>query len=125
MTAPHEAHADLARDFLRRAAVYLDAGDLHQASEKGWGAAAHMVKAVALAQGWEYERHAHFRRVIHRIRSMTGDDRVRALGDKAEMLHGGYYGLGDDLDADIISEDLADVGELLDLLEPMAEGGTV
>ena len=55
LTIDIAGHAAQARDFLARAREYLAAGDLHQASEKGWGAAAHMVKAVALAQGWKYE----------------------------------------------------------------------
>ena len=31
-------HLELARDFLARSKEYLAEGDLHQASEKGWGA---------------------------------------------------------------------------------------
>ena len=54
MTAPNleemADHAAQARDFLEKSREYLAAGDLHQASEKGWGAASHMVKAVAVAQ---------------------------------------------------------------------------
>ena len=46
-----------ARQFLAKSREYLGEGDLHQASEKGWGAAAWMAKAVATAQGWEYSRH--------------------------------------------------------------------
>ena len=37
-------HASQAREFLNKARGYLAAGDLHQASEKGWGAAAHMAR---------------------------------------------------------------------------------
>ena len=54
------AHSAQAREFLDKAREYLAVGDLHQASEKGWGAAAHMAKAVALAQGWPYDRHSQF-----------------------------------------------------------------
>ena len=50
------------RDFLRKARQYLAEDDLHQASEKGWGAASHMAKAVAHANGWEYEKHHQFKR---------------------------------------------------------------
>ena len=53
-TSDVEAVADYvnqARDFLAKSREYLTQGDLHQASEKGWGAAAHLVKAVAIAQG--------------------------------------------------------------------------
>ncbi len=50
-----EAVADYrrqARIFLTKSRQYLTENDLHQASEKGWGAAAWMAKAVADAQGW-------------------------------------------------------------------------
>ena len=43
-------HVNQARDFLARSREYLTQDDLHQTSGKGWGAAAHMVKAVAIAQ---------------------------------------------------------------------------
>ena len=59
-------HVNQARDFLAKSREYLTQDDLHQASERGWGAAAHMAKAVAIAQGWEYERHSNFsHRRIH------------------------------------------------------------
>ena len=50
-------YAGQAREFLQKGQDYLSAGDLYQASEKGWGAAAHMAKAVAVAKGWEYRNH--------------------------------------------------------------------
>ena len=49
-------HAAQAREFLTQAREHVAADHLHQASEKGWGAAAHMAKAVAAAHGWEYEK---------------------------------------------------------------------
>ena len=38
-----------AREFLERSRIYLADGQLHRASEKGCGAAAHVAKPVALA----------------------------------------------------------------------------
>ena len=58
-------HVNQALDLLAMSREYLTQSDLHQASERGWGAAAHMVKAVAIAQGWEYERHSDFRQVLN------------------------------------------------------------
>ena len=48
-----------ASDFLSQAFLELDEGDLRQASEKGWGAAAQVVKAVAEKRGWEHRQHDH------------------------------------------------------------------
>ena len=113
------AHVAQAREFLGRSQEYLAAGDLHQASEKGWGAAAHMAKAVALAQGMTYERHSHFHQVMNRARQLTGSDRLRLLHGRADVLHVNFYELSGGLDASAISSDLADMAELLDLLQPL------
>ena len=72
-------HMDQAREFLAKSRECLARGDLHQASEKGWGAAAHVVKAVAIAQGWEYERHSDFSQVLNLAYLATNDDRIRLL----------------------------------------------
>ena len=53
-------YREQSREFLSKSRQYLADGDLHQAAEKGWGAAAWMAKAVAEAQGWEYRRHDEF-----------------------------------------------------------------
>ena len=48
------------REFLSKGREYLANGDLHQAAEKGWGAAAWMAKAAAQARGWKYTKHDEF-----------------------------------------------------------------
>ena len=60
-----EDYRQQAHVFLEKARQYLLEDDLHQASEKGWGAAAWMVKAVAVNQGWEYESHPQFSVVMY------------------------------------------------------------
>ena len=72
-------HVNQARDFLAKSREYLSQGDLHQASEKGWGATAHMVKAMAIAQGWEYERQSDFSQVLNSAYLATGGDQIRLL----------------------------------------------
>ena len=108
-----------ARDFLIKSREYLAAGDLHQASEKGWGAAAWMAKAVAEAQGWEYERHEQFSVVLNNANRLTGDDRLRGLRSIANELHKNFYTRKQFLNADIIGKDLDSVADLLDLLDPL------
>ena len=110
-------HAVQAREFLTKAGQYLATGDLHQASEKGWDAAAHMAKAVALVQGWEYERHSHFHRVMNEARHLSGNDRLPFLHGRAEILHVNFYELTGDLDPETIAGDLTSMAELLDVLE--------
>ena len=112
-------HMAQAHEFLEKAGQHLADGDLHQASEKGWGAAAHMAKAVALVQGWEYERHSHFHRVMNQARRLSGNDRLPFLHGRAEILHVNFYELTGDLDPVTIGEDLTSMAELLDALEPL------
>ena len=119
-----EATADYrqqARQFLAKSREYLTEGDLHQASEKGWGAAAWMAKAVATAQGWEYSRHDQFNVVLNNARLITGDDRLRGLRGIANDLHGNFYKREFLLSADSIEPDLNSIAELLDILEPFTE----
>ena len=109
------------REFLDKGREYLSAGDLHQASEKGWGAAAWMAKAVAEAQGWQYNRHDEFFTVIYEAQNLSGDARVRTLGNTANTLHGYYYTRKRFLRPEIIGVSLDDMGMLLDILQPLTE----
>ena len=120
-TSDANAHAAQAREFLGRARNYLASGDLHQASEKGWGAAAHMAKAVALIHGLQYDRHSDFHQVINQARRLAGNDDVRLLSGRANDLHANFYELRRGLDEDVIREDIQSMAELLDLLEPLTD----
>ena len=109
------------REFLAKSRTYLAADDLHQASEKGWGAAAWMAKAVATAQKWQYDKHEHFGEVLYQAGKLTGDDRIRILREIANGLHGNFYQRKRFLHADNIASSLEEVATLLDLLEPLTE----
>ncbi len=114
-------HRNQAWSFLDAGRQYLAQGDLHQASEKGWGAAAHMAKALAEAQGWEYDKHRDFSLVMHQASRLTSNDRLLDLRARAELLHGNYYKRKIFLDADIIGKDLDSIAELLAILSPLTE----
>ena len=108
-----------ARIFLGRAREYLAEDDLHQASEKGWGAAAWMAKAVAEAQGWEYREHPQFGMIIYNASVLAGNDRIRLLGGTANELHRNFYTRKRFLLLEAIERSLDDMAELLDALEPL------
>lgn len=110
-----------ARVFLEKSRLYLAEGDLHQASEKGWGAAAWMAKAVAEAQGWEYKRHDQFLQVMYEAASLSGDSRVNGFRRTANELHGFYYTRRLFLREDAVSEGLDEMETLLDILERLTE----
>ena len=114
-----QKYRDASRHRLAQARTKLDDGDLRQASEKGWGAAALMIKAVAEQRGgdWEHSRHRHFSRAASRLRSELGNREVTRLFNVAESLHGNFY--EDQLQHSDISESLDDVARFLDLLEPL------
>ena len=103
-----------ARAFLAKAREYLAQDDLHQASEKGWGAAARMAKAVAVAQGWEYTQHAQFGVVCRNASDLTGDDRMLDLSAIAYELHRGYYTRKMFLSDRTIGHNLGRMAELLE-----------
>ena len=112
-------YATQAREFLAESRQYLSIGKLHQASEKGWGAASHMAKAVAAAQGWEYTNHADFGNILYEARRLTGNPRIHELRGVPNELHINYYKRKRHLNADAIGEDIETVAELLTLLAPL------
>ena len=125
MTTPDSNHEEVAdyesqaREFLANSWDFLAAGRLHQASEKGWGAAAHMAKAVAVAQGWEYGNHAEFSDVMYQAGRLANNPRIRELRGVANELHLNYYKRKRHLNAGAIRSDLETVAELLEILHPL------
>ena len=110
------------REFLVKSRVYLEDGDLHQAAEKGWGAAAWMAKAAAEAQGWQYSRHDEFFNIMYQAQDLTGESRLENLRRVANELHGFFYTRKIFLRPDVIGRNLDQVELLLDLLQPLTEG---
>ncbi len=108
-----------ARIFLGRARQYLAEDDLLQASEKGWGAAAWMAKAVAVTHGWEYREHAQFGVVLHSASDLTGNNRLLDLSDNAYRLHRNFYTRKRFLSPRALAQSLERMAELLDALEPL------
>ena len=70
--ATRKYHDD-SRVMLAQARFELAEGDARQASEKGWGAVALMLKAIAEQRGWEHGKHRQLSRVASRLRSETGN----------------------------------------------------
>lgn len=103
-------HTETATEFLAKAHAYLAEDDLLQASEKGWGATAHMVKAVAEDRGWRHTSHRDLYQVIGRLVEETSDERLRYLFSSAGALHQNFY--EGRMDADDVANGLADVEEI-------------
>ena len=84
-------YREQSRAFLAQASEELERGDLRQASEKGWGAAAQIVKAAADARGWEHDRHATLFRVVRELADESGDAELRYMFAVAGELHSNFY----------------------------------
>ena len=125
---PYDQARDAAADyhrqsrlFLVRAREYLAVDDLHQASEKGWGAAAWMAKAVAEAQGWHYGKHDEFFTVMYQAESLSDDPRLPGMWHVANTLHGFFYTRKMFLRSDAIRQGLDQIETVMDILEPLTE----
>ena len=99
----------------------LAAGDVRQASEKGWGAAAQMLKAIAEQRRWEHRNHGALFDVISYLVSETRDPEIRRLFRVANALHVNFYENWDN--AENVAGDLDDIERFLDKLEPLAAAG--
>ena len=84
-------YEEQSRVFLSQAFEELEKGDLPQASEKGWGAAAQMLKAIAHERGWEHFSHRDVMRTVDSLERETGDDDLGLLFASATHLHINFY----------------------------------
>ena len=109
----HEASMFL----LQQAEVELAAGDVRQASEKGWGAAAQIVKAVAEQRGWSHQNHGALYRVVDDLCTESGDNDIYLLFQVANQLHVNFYENWDNLRN--VSRALAAVRLFVEKLSPL------
>ena len=120
MTTPRaERYSDLSAEYLRQAKGYLAEGDLSQASEKGWGAAATAVKAVAAARGMNHSTHRQLHVALQALARETGDDDLRSDFGHASELHINFY--ENWLDVETVTLYLSQVERLLERLSEMRE----
>ena len=108
-------HMDASRVMMGQAGPELARGDRLQASEKGWGAASHGVKAIAEGRGWRHKSHAELFRVVRRLTAEVGRQEIRELFNVANGLHINFYE-GWLNEGDIV-ESLTAVGRLLAILD--------
>ena len=118
MAGPSQEHILTGQDFLARAAAALAEDDLLQASEKGWGAAAHTVKGVAENKGWLHNGHRELYLVVNRLSQELGDSEIRVLFDSASALHSNFYEGW--MPREMIESSLAQVGRFLEKQQHLA-----
>lgn len=112
-----QRYQDASRRLLAQSREELARGDTQQASEKGWGAAAQMFKAIAERRGWAHRGHRQIRVVASRLSDESADPDIRRLYRVASDLHTNFY---EDLDTpNDVAAGLEDVATLLDKLQPL------
>ena len=79
------------RHYLEKAWEELRDGDLLQASEKGWGAAAQIIKASADERGINHRHHAVLQQIVELLVQEIGDTEFDTLFDSAQGLHRNFY----------------------------------
>ena len=112
-----QKYRDDSRILLAQARTELASGDVRQASEKGWGAAAQIVKAVAHSRGWEHRGHSLLFDAVDDLRVETGDPDIQRLFNVANALHMNFY--EDWRSAGSVGASLDDVEQFLNLLDPL------
>ena len=86
-----ETHTETSQILIRQAEEELRTGDRLQASEKGWGAAAHALKAAAERRGWRHSSHALLIGVADTLAFEVGQPEIRRLFDVAAALRSNFY----------------------------------
>ena len=91
MTTLAVTYREASRRLLAQAHTELEAGDLRQASEKAWGAAAQMVKAAAELRGWEHDGHRYLWIAARELSNEADDQEIHDLFVIANGLHVNFY----------------------------------
>ena len=108
-------NAQISREFLAAARQELAEGDLLQASEKAWGAAAFAVKAVAEKRRWFNEADWKLRRVADVIAAELGNDDIVSYYLAGRDAHFNFY--HHEYDHDSVGRAINLTAKLLDLLD--------
>ena len=86
-----ETYRQQSRVFLDSAKEFLTEWNLYQASEKGWGAAAQIIKALAEKRGWNHRHHSLLQQAVDTLAEETGDQDYLLLFSSADSLHKNFY----------------------------------
>jgi hypothetical protein len=85
--AKAELHLKLYEKYMQEAEEFLEKKDYVQASEKAWGAASQMVKALAAKEGRELRSHAALWDYVDELAEKLKDVELRHLWRTANVLH--------------------------------------
>ncbi len=112
-----QMHKGLCEKYLREGDGFLMKKDYVKASEKFWGAASQIVKALAAKKGLELRSHSDLHREVVKIVREKGDVEMRLLWQSAIVLHQNFY--ENWLPSEIVEEDAKDVKKLVDKVKDL------
>ncbi len=112
-------YVELSRWCISEADNYLRVRNNIQASEKGWGAAAQALKAIAEERGWNHGGHGLIVDIAKQVADEQNQPNLVSLFGTAQALHVNFY--EDWLGTDVIEIYLDDVKKLLPELERIRE----
>ena len=107
-------HLNLSEQYLRSAAELIAEADYVQASEKLWGAASQLVKAVAAKRIVDLRSHGDLNRFVAELRSETNEPEIQRLWQIATSRHQNFYEAW--LPAETVKESVADIQRFQELL---------
>ena len=112
-------HLEIAADYWAKCPLYLEAGDLRQAGEKGWGTLAQLTKVVATLRGWDHFDHVAIREAVQAVADEMPENspQIRTGLVFAESLHGNFY--ESHMNYNQAAFALGEVAALLDILWPL------
>ena len=110
-----KTYQERSRAFLSQAHEELATGDLEQASEKAWIAAALAVEAAAEQRGLIHESHNHLFGVVCVLVEESGNQELRQFFKTADELHHNFY--EHRLTTDEISDDIGEVERFVEGVE--------
>ena len=86
-----EKYAAMSQCYIEQADEEFEKGDLGQASNKAWGAAALALKSIAERRGWRHNKHG----LLYDISGQMADElalpHLRARFRSANAMHQNYY----------------------------------
>ena len=86
-----DSYRESAHELLQKAREELAVGDIRQASEKGWGATAQMLKAIAQRDNIPHHSHAALSRIASDVHQQTGEETIATWFAIAQNLHVNFY----------------------------------
>ena len=121
-TEQSEKYAEISQRYISQADEEFERGDLSQASNKAWGAAAMALKGIAERRGWNHNRHGLLYDISGQMADELGRPDLRIMFRSANAMHQNYY--EDWMAADEVRDGIENAREYLAALEGVMAADT-